>query len=334
MKAQPTEVHRVAAALRRWSLRFDTELERRLGPESRSDAPARLMEAMRYTILAPGKRLRPYLTCACCGLVGGEEADALSAAVAIECVHAFSLIHDDLPSMDDDVVRRGQPSNHVRFGEGLAILAGDALLVLAFETLASDSRRPELAGRTVGELARACGWMGMIGGQADDIDAAGGQADDVDAAGGQGDDVDAAPRDQDKARLQSVRPPNELGGSIRARKTGRLMEAACRLGAICGSGDEPAIESLGRYGLELGIAFQMADDLLDVSASAAGPGVMHDLAVASREAKPASAAGVRSVAVEHSAGESMKRAVSALAAWGSEADDLRAIARFVVERRN
>ena len=292
MSANLNPSERVETTLERWSQRFDAELDRRLQPDSGQGVPPSLVEAMRYTTLAPGKRLRPYLTCTCCRLVGGQEQDAISAAAALECVHAFSLIHDDLPSMDDDAMRRGQPSNHMRFGEGLAVLAGDALLARAFELLVSDPTPPRRSRRTVLELAQACGWAGMIGGQADDIE--------------------AAPHDQDNGILES----------IRARKTGRLMEAACRIGAICGDATTAEVESLGRYGLQLGIAFQVADDLLDLVPTGAdghkqtGPGC------------------VGSVEVRHQARESVEQAVSALDAWGPEADELRAVARFVIERKS
>ena len=158
MIAKLNASEQVETTLELWSQRFDADLEGLLRPDSGQDVPPKLVEAMRYTTLAPGKRLRPYLTCTCCRLVGGQEQDALSAAAAIECVHAFSLIHDDLPSMDDGAVRRGQPSSHVRFGGGLAVLSGDALLTLAFEFLAGDPTFPERSRRTVLELAQA--WDG------------------------------------------------------------------------------------------------------------------------------------------------------------------------------
>ncbi|MCH7701417.1 MAG: polyprenyl synthetase family protein [Planctomycetes bacterium] len=304
MSAKLNPLERVETTLELWSQRFDAELERLLRPGSGRDVPAKLAEAMRYTALAPGKRLRPYLTCTCCRLVGGQEQDALSAAAAIECVHAFSLIHDDLPSMDDDARRRGQPSNHVRFGEGMAVLAGDALLTLAFELLASDPTSPERSRRTVLELAQACGWAGMIGGQVDD--------------------TETAPHTRDR----------DLLDSIRGRKTGRLMAAACRIGAICGCATAGAVESLGRYGLQLGIAFQVADDLLDVAPREAGVGSdlqPTDGAGGNKQTRPGC---VGSVEVRRQAHESVEQAIAALESWGPEADELRTIARFVIERKS
>lgn len=304
MDAKTDASAQVETTLRVWSQRFDAELERLLRPDSSQVVPPKLAEAMRYTALAPGKRLRPYLTCACCRLVGGKQEDSLSAAAAIECMHAFSLIHDDLPSMDDDSTRRGQPSSHVRFGEGMAVLAGDALLTRAFELLASDPAYPERTHRTVLELAQACGWAGMIGGQADDIE--------------------TAPHNRDR----------DLLGSIRVRKTGRLMAAACRIGAICGSATAGSVESLGRYGLQLGIAFQVADDLLDVVPTGAGAGSDLEPTDGAGGIKQTRSDCVGSVEVQRAAHESVDQAVSALEAWGPEADELRAVARFVVERKS
>ena len=126
-----TPTNSTAQQLEQWARDFDPHLAELARPAG--DVPAKLLEAMHYTLLAPGKRLRPYLVCRCCELAGGQQSQAYPAAAAIECVHAFSLIHDDLPAMDNDDVRRGQPSCHVQFGEALAVLAGDALLSLAFE---------------------------------------------------------------------------------------------------------------------------------------------------------------------------------------------------------
>src|SRR3989304_5237552 len=139
-----------------FAVEFDGRLKSYL--QSTSKVPAELLEAVRYSVLAPGKRIRPYLVARCCELVGGSRDDAWPAAAAVECVHAFSLVHDDLPAMDDDDVRRGQPTTHKKFGEAMAILAGDALVVMAFELLARHVRDRRLAGEMVLELAERTGW--------------------------------------------------------------------------------------------------------------------------------------------------------------------------------
>ncbi len=142
--------------LREFATEFDRRFETHLTPTG--DVPPELLEAIRYAALSPGKRVRPYLVTRCCELAGGKTAGAWPAAAAIECVHAFSLIHDDLPAMDDDDLRRGRPTCHKRFGEALAILAGDALVVLAFEKLARDTHDSAIAAQLVAELAAGVGW--------------------------------------------------------------------------------------------------------------------------------------------------------------------------------
>ena len=195
-------------------------------------ATERLKEAMTYSLLAPGKRIRPVLSVLCCQACGGDAIGAKPAAAAIEMVHAFSLIHDDLPAMDDDDLRRGRPTCWVRFGEALAILTGDALLCLAFETLGGieDST---LGLKLTLELSRAAGASGMTGGQAADILA----------------DENTPSREQVEA--------------IYARKTGALIAAACRMGALCAHAKVPALERITDYGRHIGMLFQLVDDLLD-----------------------------------------------------------------------
>jgi len=255
---------------------------------------------MRYSLLAPGKRLRPYLTCRCCCLAGGDEASAYPVAAAVECVHAFSLIHDDLPAMDDDDVRRGQPACHVRFGEATAILAGDALLALAFELVAGATASQRLAGLLTLELARAVGTAGMIGGQAEDL------------AGEQ-------------------HPPDQaLTELIHLRKTARLFECACRLGAMLADNEGRAREALGDYGRHLGLAFQATDDLLDATATAEQLGKP-----TGKDAGRGKQTLVRCVGIEESrrrAAVYVDQAVAALAPFGPQADDLRELARYVLRR--
>jgi farnesyl diphosphate synthase len=201
------------------------------------DAPAGLGEAMRYGVLDGGKRLRPLLVIGACEAVGGNREAALRAAVAVELIHAYSLIHDDMPCMDDDVLRRGKPTVHVKFGEAQAMLAGDAMQALAFEVLTPDGEAvpPALQARLCALLARAAGHDGMAGGQAIDLASVGLPLDEV------------ALRDMHR------------------RKTGALLKASVMMGAACGNASASALQSLAEYGAALGLAFQVVDDILDVT---------------------------------------------------------------------
>lgn len=197
--------------------------------------PGRLREGMRYAVLLGGKRMRPLLTIAACEAVGGTLEQALPAACALELIHAYSLVHDDLPAMDNDLERRGQPTVHVAFGEANAILVGDALLTEAFRMLVSgeDGIPRPLIAQAVSMLSRHAGIDGMVGGQALDL-----------AAG------------QDIGSL-------ELLERVHAQKTGGLFAAAGGLGALSGKADLATVAKLERYGLAFGVAFQHADDILD-----------------------------------------------------------------------
>jgi geranylgeranyl diphosphate synthase type II len=260
-----------------------------------------LAAAMRYTFEAGGKRLRPFLVLACCRVCGGNEASAMPAAVAIECVHTFSLIHDDLPAMDDDDLRRGKPTNHKVFGEAMALLAGDALLTLAFEILAryADPDRAPLMIRT---LSQGTGWQGMIGGQVADV------------------------------LGEKLPPDRQRVEYIHRHKTACLLEASCRLGAIAAGATEGQLASLSAYGSHLGLAFQIADDLLDVvgSQEAIGKRVGKD-AQANKQTYPA-VVGVE--ASRQAALQASEAATRALADFGPQADDLRTLAEFVVNRQS
>ncbi len=279
--------------------RFEPAFGRLL--DAPAGAPPRLAEAMRYSALAPGKRVRPYLVVRSCELVGGTFDDALPAAAALECVHAFSLVHDDLPAMDDDDLRRGRPTNHKVYGEALAILAGDALLALAFELLGRryDSAR---AGRMALQLARGTGWEGMIGGQVADVDG------------------------------ETQAPSLERVRYIHERKTAALIATACQLGAIAGGGDESAVEQLGCYGRHVGLAFQIADDLLDVTSTAEdmGKAVGKD-AQAGKQTYPACVGISESRRVGLAAVEA---AEAALTRFGPQAQDLAELARFCMDRKH
>ena len=229
------------------------------------DAPPLIVNAMRYSLLAGGKRLRPCLTLATAEAVlpaatAGARPRALPAAVAVEMVHTYSLIHDDLPAMDDDALRRGRPTSHMVHGDGLAILAGDGLLTDAFRVLASSDVACRVTGdgnlapadarlRAVAVLARAAGAAGMVGGQAIDLAAAG-------KVPGQHAMLDTASALED----------------MHSRKTGALIRAAAVTGAVLAGGQDRAIEAVDDYARELGLAFQIIDDILDVESSDAALG--------------------------------------------------------------
>jgi farnesyl diphosphate synthase len=203
-------------------------------------APAGLGEAMRYGVLDGGKRLRPLLVMAACEAASGDRAAALRAGVAVELIHAYSLIHDDMPCMDNDVLRRGKPTVHVQFGEAKAMLAGDAMQALAFEVLTpapadADGMPPLLQARLCGLLARAAGHEGMAGGQAIDLASIG------------------LPLSESQLR------------DMHRRKTGALLQASVLMGAACGELPPKAWEALSLYGAAIGLAFQVVDDILDVT---------------------------------------------------------------------
>lgn len=288
----------VANMLDQFASGFDAELDRRLAPSP--DVPERLTEAMRYTALLPGKRVRPFLLCRCCELVGGPRSAAWDAAAAIECVHAFSLIHDDLPALDDDDVRRGEPANHKVHGENVAILAGDALLTLAFELVASQTGDPGRTVELIRTLAGAVGQKGMIGGQTADV-------------------------------LKEGTPPNlDLVRSIHRRKTAALFEAACRMGALVGGGSAQQVAALGRYGQSLGLAFQIADDLLDLEGSGARVGKRTGKDRGrGKQTYPACVGPKRS---RETARAHVEGALAALTPFRPAADDLAELTRYVVDR--
>jgi farnesyl diphosphate synthase len=214
-----------------------SEVERALETWVPAEAPAGLGEAMRYGVLDGGKRLRPLLVLAACEALDGHREAALRAAVAVELIHAYSLIHDDMPCMDNDVLRRGKPTVHVKYGEAQAMLAGDAMQALAFEVLTPDEARVPLSlqARLVGLLARAAGLAGMAGGQAIDLAATG--------------------QPLTEAQLQDMH----------RRKTGALLRASVLMGAACGRPSERAWRALSDYGAAIGLAFQVVDDILDVT---------------------------------------------------------------------
>ena len=220
-----------------WSLAELDTVESALDACVPADAPAGLGEAMRYAVLDGGKRLRPLLVLAAATAVQGEREAALRAACAVELIHAYSLVHDDLPCMDDDVLRRGKPTVHVRFGVAQAMLAGDAMQALAFEVLtpADGSVDAALQARLCGLLARAAGGAGMAGGQAIDLASVGLALDE------------------------------RAISNMHRRKTGALLRASVLMGAACGRTSAPAWQALSDYGDAVGLAFQVVDDILDIT---------------------------------------------------------------------
>jgi geranylgeranyl diphosphate synthase type II len=268
------------------------ELETDMGPHSRLPA------AVQYSMKLGGKRLRPILVLEACRACGGRAEQAMPAALAIECVHTFSLIHDDLPAMDNDDLRRGQPTNHKVFGEALAILAGDWLAAHAFALLAADRVDRALVPTLLHALAE--GTQLMIEGQ--------------------GADIENEQRPTDGALVQY----------IHAHKTAALIETCCRLGALCAGAPGDAVTALARYGRHLGLAFQIVDDLLDATGSSAklGKGVRKD-AVAAKQTYPAAFGLEESQA---RASHEVEAALRVLDAFGSRMDRLRDLARYVVAR--
>jgi len=221
-----------------WMTRQLAAVESALDSWVPRQAPAGLSEAMRYGVLDGGKRLRPLLVLAAAEAAGMRDSvAAMRAACAVELIHAYSLIHDDMPCMDNDVLRRGKPTVHVQFGEALAMLAGDAMQALAFEVLtpSDGSIEPALQARLVGLLARAAGQEGMAGGQAIDLASVG--------------------QPLDEAAL----------ADMHRRKTGALLQASVVMGAACGKLDIAAAQALADYGAAIGLAFQVVDDILDVT---------------------------------------------------------------------
>lgn len=265
--------------------------------------PDRLREAISYSLLGGGKRLRPILCLGACRAAGGIEAPALTAACALEMIHCYSLIHDDLPAMDDDDLRRGRPSLHRAFDEGTAILAGDALLTLAFSVIARDRTLPARRAREIiGELAQAAGGQGMVGGQQADLQA------------------------------ESRKINREELARIHSRKTGALMAAAVVCGAIAGGGGPDLIGVLRGYGREIGLAFQIKDDLLDVEGE---EGLLGK--TVGQDARAGKATYPAIWGLEESRKElkqALKRAGRALETLGEEAEPLRLIARFIARRRS
>ena len=268
------------------------------GPEGR------VIEAMRYSALDGGKRLRPFLACASADLFDVPRARSLRAAAAVEMVHCYSLVHDDLPAMDDDDLRRGRPTVHKKFDEATAILAGDALLTEAFAVLADPATHPDGAIRAtlVAELARASGAAGMVGGQMIDLMAANLTLDDAGLK-----------------RLQNL-------------KTGCIIAVACRMGAVLAGAPLATVDLLGQYGMDMGLAFQIADDVLDVESTAAETGKATGKDAAAGKATFVSRLGLEGA--KNLAHKLAEQAGNHLASFGNKASLLQQAAMFAVTRRN
>lgn len=294
-----------------------TAVETRLAA-ALSDAPApgettrpkRLLAAMNHAVLGGGKRLRPFLVLESAALFGGAGGDGLAVAAAVECLHCYSLVHDDLPSMDDDDLRRGRPTVHRAFDEATAILAGDALQTLAFDLLADPATHPDPSIRAalVLDLARASGLGGMVGGQMLDL-----------AAEGRFDGGKPLPLGETEIRR------------LQAMKTGALIRASCVMGARAAGAGAADLDRLARFGAIVGLAFQLADDLLDVTGDAATVGKATAKDAAAGKGTLVSLRGIEAVRAELATLVSEAKAL--LAPYGRRADLLVAAARFIAERR-
>jgi len=271
------------------------------------ELPFSLHKSMRYSVFAGGKRIRPILMLAACDAVGGDISLAMPAACAMEMIHTYSLIHDDLPAMDDDDFRRGNPTNHKVFGEAIAILAGDALLTEAFILMSrvepSASLPPEAVLRVIQEISHCAGSHGMVGGQVVDMESEG-------------------KAEMDLATVQY----------IHTHKTGALIKASVKAGAILGGADEARLASLTTYGEAIGLAFQIADDILDIEGTTEEIG---------KDAGSDEARGKATYPAVMGLAESKKRAVElvdmaleSLAGFDHRANPLRDIATYIVKRKS
>jgi farnesyl diphosphate synthase len=289
-----TELDRVATLV-------EARLQTILSP--RAATSGSLAEAMRYAALGGGKRLRPFLLIESARIFGVEEADALDTACALECIHCYSLVHDDLPAMDDDDTRRGRPTVHIAYGEATAILVGDALLTLAFEILSGEAadREPAIRVELIALLAKAAGWQGMVLGQALDLSA---ERETLDA---------------------------DAVAAMQALKTGALFGFACEAGAVLGRADRKDRDALKTYAAALGQAFQLADDLLDAEGTAevAGKAVAKD----ARRGKATLVGLLGPDAARTRLADLVRAAEHALHPFGDRAQTLLETARFIAARK-
>jgi geranylgeranyl pyrophosphate synthase len=303
VEEDPAVADEFGAQLESWRVRMERALETRL-PQSNL-VPARLHEAMRYSVLGGGKRIRPALLFATARAVGLSEDQVEAAACAIELVHVYSLVHDDLPSMDDDDLRRGRPTCHKAFDEATALLVGDALQPLAFQWLASDPALPDSPAirlRLIDMLAQAIGTFGMAGGQAIDL------------------------------AVQGMRLDIGQVEDMHARKTGAVIRASVLMAAECVPSLDPALyAALSRFATAIGLAFQIQDDLLDVigDVSTLGKATGAD----SERAKPTHPAIIGIQASQQRVHLLHSQAINALAPFGDRAESLRSLAHWLLSRQ-
>ena len=263
---------------------------------------SRVVEAMRYSLFAGGKRLRPILCLAASEAVGGDIQSAMPAGCALEMIHTYSLIHDDLPAMDDDDLRRGKPTNRKVFGEAIAILAGDGLLTEAFVLLSDyHSLLPERAVQVIGVIAKAASYRGMVGGQVVDM------------------------LSQNKpADLETVQ-------QMHSRKTAALIAAAAESGALAGKGSEAQVAALARYGRAIGLAFQIADDILDIEGDTELLGKTTGADEARGKVTYPAAVGLERS--RQAANDMVTDALAALEGFDDKANPLRSLARYIITRK-
>ena len=283
----------------------DEALDRFLPKED--ELPALLHKSMRYSVFAGGKRVRPILMLAACDTVGGDTMSAIPAACAMEMIHTYSLIHDDLPAMDDDDFRRGNPTNHKVFGEAAAILAGDALLTQAFILLSRPENAEKLSSAqllaVIQEISYCAGSRGMVGGQVVDMESEG-------------------KHEIDLATVQY----------IHTHKTGALIKASVKAGAILGGADKAALAALTAYGEAIGLAFQIADDILDIEGTTEEIGKDAGSDQARGKATYPAVMGLAESKLR--AAELLEMALASLAHFDEKADPLREIAKYIIARKS
>lgn len=264
------------------------------------DVPDALCEAVRYSLFAGGKRLRPALVLGACEILCGHDAPAMPAACALEMIHTYSLIHDDLPAMDNDDLRRGRPTLHKAAGEAMAILAGDTLLTMAFHVVARDAGSNPATLQVIAEIAEAAGAGGMAGGQVLDMIHEGQQI-----------TIDALKR-------------------THAAKTGALIRVAVRVGALLAAAEPADLDALTRYGEAIGLAFQIADDILDVTGTEEAIGKPVGSDVANQKVTYPALVGLEES--RRLAGKAVEQALDALTPFGPEAEPFRTLAKFIIDR--
>jgi geranylgeranyl diphosphate synthase, type II len=308
---------------------IDAALDVRTSMAESAGCPARLREAMRYSLLAPGKRFRPILTLLASEACGGDRDAAMPSACAVEMVHAYSLIHDDLPAMDDDDLRRGRPTCHRKFDEATAILAGDGLLTLAFEILAKEIQPSATAAACCAALAEAAGACNMVGGQTDDIDA---ETESLKSrvtvsgfniAGGDSQEAACAGAVDSRQQLSALE-------FIHRRKTGAMIRASLKLGALTAGAAAEQLAALESFGHCIGLAFQITDDLLDVLGDSAVAGKR-----VGKDAEQGKLTYPRILGVQQSlqyAKSLTMEACQAIEIFGPAGEGLQALACFVLER--